>query len=151
MKMALRKLSIGATIAVAVTGLFLTLLTAGLLTTSQTVPSTGTVTAVNIGVYSDAQCTQNLTSINWGTIPPGNSTTRTVYVKNTGTTALTLSMTTASWVPSNANTYLALTWDRANYVLNPNTSVSAILTLTASASAGNLTSFSFNIIIAGTG
>src|SRR3990170_4219073 len=148
--MAIRKISTGATIAIAVTGLFLTLITAGALTTSQTVPSTGSITTVNVGVYNDAACTQNCTSIDWGTLPPGNSTTRTVYVKNTGTGSLTLSMTTANWVPSNANTYLTLTWNRANYVLNANTSVSATLTLTASASAGNITSFSFNIIITGT-
>ena len=148
--MAIRKISTGATIAIAVTGLFLTLITAGLLTTSQTVPSAGTITAVNVGVYSDSACTQNLTSINWGTLPPGNSTTRTIYIKNTGTGSITLSMTTANWIPSNANTYLTLTWDRANYVLNANVSVSATLTLAASVSAGNITSFSFNIIITGT-
>jgi hypothetical protein len=148
--MAIGKISIGATIALAVTGLFLTLVTVGLLSSSQTVPSNGTVTAVGVGVYSDSACTLNLTSIDWGAISPGNSTTRTIYIKNTGTIPVTLSMTTGSWVPSNANTYITLTWNRANYVLNANTSVSAVLTLTASSSAGNITSFSFNIIITGT-
>jgi len=150
MNLALRKLSIGATIAVAVTGLFLTLLTAGLLTTSQTVPSAGTVTAVNVGVYTDAAGTQNCTSIDWGILPPGNSTSRTVYIKNYGNVPVTLSMTTANWVPSNATTYLTFSWNRAGYVLNANTTVSATLTLVASANAGNITSFSFNIIIIGT-
>ena len=150
MNLALRKLSIGATIAVAVTGLFLTLLTAGLLTTSQTVPSAGTVTAVNVGVYTDAAGTQNCTSIDWGILPPGNSTSRTVYIKNYGNVPVTLSMTTANWVPSNAATYLTFSWNRAGYVLNANTTVSATLTLVASANAGNITSFSFNIIIVGT-
>lgn len=150
MNLALRKLSIGATIAVAVTGLFLTLLTAGLLTTSQTVPSAGTVTAVNVGVYTDAAGTQNCTSIDWGILPPGNSTSRTVYIKNYGNVPVTLSMTTANWVPSNATNYLTFSWNRAGYVLNANTTVSATLTLVASANAGNITSFSFNIIIIGT-
>ena len=114
--MAMRKLSIGATIAIAVTGLFLTLIAAGVLTSSQTVQSSGTVTAVNVGVYSDIGCTQNCTSIDWGTLSPGNSTTRPIYVKNTGTIPITLSMTTTSWVPSNANTYLTVTWNRENSV-----------------------------------
>jgi hypothetical protein len=148
--MEMRKLSTGTVIAVALTGLFLTMITAGVLVASQTVQSGGTITAINVGVYSDSGCTQNCTSIDWGTLAPTNSTTRTIYVKNTGTIPVTLSMTTLSWVPSNANTYLALTWNRQNYALAAGSSVSATLTLTASASAGNITTFSFDIVITGT-
>ena len=145
-----RRISVGALIAVVATGLFLTLLTSGLLMSSQTVQSGGTVNSVNVGVYSDSGCTQNCTTLDWGAITPGNSVTRTVYVKNTGTLPVTLSMTTGNWVPSNANTYLTLTWNQGGVVLAAGNSVTAILTLTASSSAGNLTSFSFNIIITGT-
>ena len=140
----------GATIAIAVTGLFLTMITAGALVSSQTVPSGGTITAVNVGVYSNSACTQNCTSINWGTLAPGNSTTQTIYVKNTGTVPVTLSMATANWSPSNANAYLSVTWNRDSYVLAAGSSVSAKLTLTASASAGSITTFNFNIVITGT-
>ena len=145
-----RKISAGVIIAIAATGLFMTLLTTGLLMSSQTLQSSGTVTAVNVGVYSDSGCTQNCTSISWGSIAPGNSTTKTVYVKNTGTIPMTLSMTTASWVPSNANTYISLSWNRGGTVLSVGQSINATLTLSASSNAGNITSFSFNIIITGT-
>jgi len=148
--MAIRTVSMGAIIAIAMTGLFLTMLTAGVLTSSQSVSSGGTITAVNVGVYTDSACTQNCTSIDWGTLAPGASTTRTIYVKNTGTIPVTLSMTATSWVPSNANTYLTLTWNRESSVLAAGSSVSATLTLTASSSAGSITTFSFNIIITGT-
>lgn len=148
--MAMRKVSIGATMAIALTGLFLTMITAGLITTSKTLTSTGSITALNVGIYSDSGCTQNATSIDWGMIAPGNSTIRTLYVKNIGTIPIILKMTTSTWVPSTATQYLSLGWDKENYVLNPNLSVMATLTLTASSSAGNLTSFSFNIIIGGT-
>ena len=148
--MSLPKLSLGATIAIAVTGLFLTMITAGALVSSQTVPSAGTVTAVNVGVYTNSACTSNCTSIDWGTLSPGGSTTKTIYVKNTGTIPVTLSMTTANWSPSNANNYLTITWNRANYALAAGSSVSATLTLTASSSAGAITNFSFDIIITGT-
>jgi len=145
-----RKISVGALIATVATGLFLTLLTSGLLMSSQTVQSGGTVNSVNVGVYTDSGCTQNCTTIDWGALTPGASVARTVYVKNTGTLPVTLSMTSGSWVPSNANTYLTLTWNRGGTVLAPGSSVSATLTLSATSSAGNLTSFSFNIIITGT-
>lgn len=148
--MAMRKVSTGAMVAIAVTGLFLTMVTAGVLVSSQTVPSVGTITAVNVGVYTESGCTQNCTNIDWGTLAPGNSTTRTVYVKNTGSVPVTLSMATGNWIPSNANIYLTLAWNRPNYVLAAGSSVSATLTLTASASAGSITAFSFNIVITGT-
>jgi hypothetical protein len=145
----MQKISIGVIIALAATGIFLSLVTAGLIAT-QTVPSNGTVSAVNVGVYSDSGCTQNLTSISWGTLYPGNSTTRTIYVKNTGTLPITLTLTSGSWVPTTANTVLTLTWNRQNTVLNAGQSVDATLTLAAASSTGSLTNFSFNIIITGT-
>lgn len=144
------KISIAAIVAIAATSLFLTVLTTGLLTTSQTVPASGTITGINVGVYTDSACTLNCTSIDWGTLAPGNSTSKTIYIKNTGNIPVTLSLATSNWVPSNANTYLTLTWNRASYVLSAGASVSASLTLTASASAGSITTFSFNIIITGT-
>ena len=148
--MSLRGISAGGLIAVAITGLFLTVLTSGLITASQTVPTAGTVTAIHVGVYTDSACTQNCSSISWGALSPGNQTTKTVYIKNTGTMPITLSMTTASWVPSNANTYLTASWNRGNNVLSPGASVSAGLTLTVSSNAASITSFSFNIVITGT-
>jgi hypothetical protein len=144
----MRKLSTGAIIALAATGIFLTMVTAGLITT-QTLQSNGTMTTINVGVYSDSACTQNLTSISWGSIYPGNSTTRTIYVKNTGTLPVTLTMTTGSWVPTTASSVLTLTWNRQNTVLNAGQSISATLTLSVASSTGNLTDFSFNIIITG--
>jgi len=145
-----RKITIGAMIAITVTCLLSTLLATGLLTVSQTLQSSGTVTAVNVGVYSDSGCSQNCTSINWGSIAPGDSSTRTIYIKNTGTIPLVLSMTTGSWVPSNANTYIGLSWNRGGVVLSAGQSISATLTLSASASAGAITDFSFSMTITGT-
>jgi hypothetical protein len=145
----LRKLSLGLTIAIVATGLFITLVATGTLTSSQTVMSAGTITSVNVGVYSDAGCTQNCTSLDWGILSPSNSTTRTIYVKNTGTIPVTLGMTTTSWAPSNANTYLMAIWNQEGHVLAAGISVSVTLTLTASANAGSLTTFSFNTIITG--
>jgi len=148
--MPVRGISTGGLIAIAIAGLFLTVLTSGLITTSQTVPTAGTVTAINVGVYADLGCTQNCTSISWGTLSPGNQVTKTVYIKNTGTVPATLSMSTANWVPSNANTHLSLAWNRANYILAVGASVPATLTLTVSTNAAGINSFSFNIVITGT-
>jgi hypothetical protein len=146
----MRKLSTATIIALTATGIFLTLVTAGLIAT-QTIPSDGTVTsAANIGAYTDSDCTQNCTHISWGTLNPDSTTSKTVYVKNTGTVALTLSMATENWTPTDADDYLTLTWDQQNTVLDASQSVPANLTLTVAADTGDLTNFSFNIIITGT-
>jgi hypothetical protein len=146
------KVSTGALIAIVATGILLTLVTSGALLATQQVPSTGTVSAVNVGVYTNSGCTSNCTSISWGTISPGSSTTYTVYVKNTGNVPVTLSMTTSGWNPTSANGPITLAWNREGTSLNAGDSVSATLTLTVSSSiSSSITNFSFNIVITGTG
>lgn len=150
--MAMRKISTGTIMAIAIVGLILTVTTAGLLSASQSVYSTGTVdiTAVNVGVYSDAGCTLSLTSISWGTISPGNSVTQTIYVKNTGNTPITLSMTTSNWNPVAANGPISISWNRQSQVLSAGSSIAATVTLTVSSSISGVTDFSVNIVITGT-
>jgi hypothetical protein len=144
------KISTGMLVATVAAGLLLTLTTAGLLSVNQTVPSSGTVTAVNVGVYSNSACTQNLTSLSLGTISPGTSVNRTIYVKNTGNSPITLSMTKTNWNPPSANGPLTLTWDREGTTLNPAQVSTATLTLTVSSSVSGITTFSVDIIISGT-
>ena len=146
--MATPKLSTGVIIALAATSIFLTLVTAGIIAT-QTIPSSGTVTTVNVGVYTDSECTQNCTSISWGVIYPGNSTSTTIYVKNNGTIPITLSMATDSWAPTEASDCLTLTWDQEGTELVVGELVSANLTLSAASDTGDLTDFNFNIAITG--
>ena len=45
----------------------------GVLQTSTTIGSSGTVKAINVEVYWDEACTQNVTEIDWGTLEPGSS------------------------------------------------------------------------------
>jgi hypothetical protein len=148
--MEFQKFSKFAVIAVAVVGILLTATTAALLSTSQTVPLNGTITAVNLGVYTDSNCTQTATALNVGTLSPGGTATQTVYIKNTGNIAETLTMTTNNWTPTNANTYLTLTWNRQNTVLNAGATTQATLTLTAASNTGSLTTFSCDITLTGT-
>jgi hypothetical protein len=128
----------------------LTVTTLAAITSNQTVTYSGTVTAVNLGVYTDSGCTQPCTSISAVAISPGSSVTQTIYVKNNGNVAETLTMAVSSWSPSNANTYLTLSWNRQSTVLNAGASVQATLTLTAASNCGSLTDFSCSVTITGT-
>lgn len=149
--MAMRKIRVGLILAIAAVGLILTATTAGLLSISQTVPSTGTITTVNVNVYSDSGYTQALTSIDWGTIAPGNNANKTIYVKNTGNTQITLTMTENSWTPSGANGPIVITWNKENATLAAGASTPAILNLSVSSGISGIASFSVNIVITGTG
>lgn len=121
-----------------------------LLQSSRTISSHGTIRGVNVGVYSDSGCTQQLSSLEWGTIDNGSQTVKTVYVKNEGTSSMALSISNGTWVPVDATSYLTLTWNRESYVLANGTSVGADLTLGVSPTFTNGTDFSFNIVIIGT-
>ena len=146
-----KKTAIGFAIAaIAIAGLFLTIATSGLIVSSQTVQNSGVVASANVGLYSDYSCTQSVSSISWGTVSPGNSITRTVYVKNIGNVPLTVSMTKTNWSPTSANGPVTLTWDRENSVLTANQVVAATLTLGISSNAIGITTFSFDIVITGT-
>ena len=148
-----RKLSIiTALLALVVIGLALSLTAFSVITTSTSLASAGTVsTSANLGVYSDSACTQPLSSITWGTLTPGGTSTQTIYVKNTSSSlSLTLDMTTNSWSPASANGPITITWNQQSTDLQPGQSTAATLTLTVSPSISDITSFSDQIDITGT-
>ena len=120
------------------------------LSRSQSLNSYGNVVAVNLGVYQDSACTVNATSIDWGMLDPGSSVTRSVYVKNTGNVAVTLSLAVSSWSPSLAGSYLAVTWDKQGAVLSAGQVVQVTFTLTVSANVTGFTDFSNVLVVSGT-
>jgi hypothetical protein len=151
--MAMQKIPIGVVLAIAITGVVLSALAAGLLAAYQSVPNTGNVKAVGVGVYWEGSCTNNVTSIDWGFLEPGAVVSKTVYIRNNGNVAETLNMTTDNWDSASASAYMTLSWSREGYVLGTSEStrvVEAVLTLSVSSSISGVTSFSFDIILTGT-
>jgi hypothetical protein len=71
----------------------------------------------------------------------------TVYVRNEGNVAASLSLATDNWNPSNASNYLALSWNYVGQPLSPQEVTSVTLILTVSPSVHGIESFSFDIII----
>ena len=123
----------------------------GLLSTSRTLPSTGTIMAINVEVYWDVAGTQNVTSIDWGIPAPGDIINKTIYVKNTGNNLMNISMSSSNWAPAGASTYLTATWDQEGTSVAAGGTVQAILSLDVSSGITGITDFSFNIVIEGTG
>jgi hypothetical protein len=120
-----------------------------LLQPSTTITNTGTIEALNVGVYQDSACTQPLSSINWGTLKPGTAANRTIYVKNTGNAAVSLNMTVTTWNPSIASSYITLTWDKQGSLVAVGNNVQALLVLSVSANVNGFTDFNCTTIISG--
>jgi len=122
-----------------------------LFSSSQALPSSGNIVTVNVGVYSDIACTQELDAFGWGEISPGASVTHTIYVKNSGNSQVTLSMNAADWSPTEANGPMVLAWDKEGTTLLPEEVTTAMLTLSVAQNiVSDITEFSVGIVVTGT-
>ena len=148
------KPALGTLIALITTGLFLVILTSstlisGVVISAQSINSGGTITSMNVEIFRNIECTQSCPDISWGTITPGESTNKTIYIKNTGNKPITLVMTTENWIPANTGTYMSLTWDKENTSLNPGQTAITTLTLEVALDINSIDDFNFDIIITG--
>jgi len=137
-------------VAIALAGILITVTTIAALSVSRTLPLNGTINTVNVEAYTNSACTIPCTALNVGNVNPGSTVTQTIYIKNTGSIPVTLTMVTSGWSPASASSYLTLSWNRQNHVLNADASVSATLTLTVASNTGSLTTFSCSVTITGT-
>ena len=148
-----RKVATAILAAVALTAIagFMLAQVASIIQSSSTLSNVGTEKAVGIGVYWDAALTNRTTTINWGTLDPGTQKAFTVYIRNEGNTAITLSQAISNWNPATASTYMALTWNYNNQPINPGATTQVTLTLTVSPSITGIINFGFDIAIIGNG
>ncbi len=122
----------------------------GLLTTSRTLSSTGSIMAINVEVFWDSAGTQNVTSVDWGIPAPGDKVNQTIYVKNTGNGPMNITLTTIGWTPAGAATYLDVLWDQEGTSVAAGNIIQAIITLDVSSGITRISDFSFDIVIEGT-
>jgi hypothetical protein len=146
--MAVQRITVGTILAMMTIGTVLSVL--GVFVATHSISNTVYVKTVGVSVYWDIGCTQEVTSISWGYMEPGSSMDKTVYVKNEGTVVMKLSMTTESWNPASAASYITQSWNRENNVLDPGSVVQATLTLSLSSTTTGITNASFDTVITGT-
>lgn len=126
-------------------------LLAALLSYSLTIHSSGTVTAVGLGIYWNAAATQNVTSLPWGNVWPGSVYSVTVFAKNIRNSNVTLSMNTSNWSPSTATKYLAFSWNYTNgHVMLPGQIIPVAFQLAIASNMTGIVNFSFDIIVIAT-
>lgn len=122
----------------------------GVVFTNVTPNPTDSPATINLGIYKDNACTQEMTTIDWGSLTPGSTATYVFYAKNTGNTKETVTLSTTGWSPSTASQYISVTWNQNNAALNAGEVVQATLTLTVSANIDStITTFSNTIVVTG--
>jgi len=123
----------------------------GVLTASTTIGSSGSIKAIGVGIYWDGACTNIASSIDWGVIEAGYSKEVTIYVKNSGNSDVTLSLSTDNWNPTEATDHLALDWNYGGQSLSADEVLQIKLNLSADAGTTGITDFSVDVIIGGIG
>jgi hypothetical protein len=102
-------------------------------------------TAWNIGVYWDKRCTTQASSINWGTLSPGQTTSVMVYVQNKGYESFVLLENTSNWNPTYSSQYLHFSWSCQNRTIEASKVISVTQTLSVSPHIKGISTFNFNI------
>jgi len=105
------------------------------------------VKGIGVGIYWDQACTNKTLSLNWGVISASSSNELTVYVRNEGNSAVSLSLNTSDWTPSATSSSISLNWNYTDQVLSINEVIPIQLALTVSPTVTNITNFSFETAI----
>lgn len=147
--MAMQKVRLSAIFAV-ITVATIVVTALGALTASYPFNNMARIKAVGVSVYWYNNGTSPVSTIDWGILAPGETTAKTIYIHNNGTVPVILNMAISEWVPNTAATYITVTWNCSNYVLNAGYYVGAALNLSVNSTISGITSFSFNLVITGT-
>ncbi len=107
------------------------------------------VSTTKIGVYWNQICTDTVTSINWGSLSPGENKNITLYVQNEDNTTIILAINATNWNPEEAHEFLAFSWTPTNATIDPQKVAKITLTLEVKQNTTDLTDFSFDILFEG--
>ena len=104
---------------------------------------------VEIDVYEDLACTTVQSSIEWGEIEAGESSSVTIYIKNNGDTDILLGLDSENWTPTNSEDYTTLSWDDYGTALTPGEVRGVTLILNVDPDCPPMNNFSFDVVIIG--
>lgn len=114
------------------------------------VPNVSAVTTtMNLGVYSDRNCTQLVYSIDWGILYPGGFENVVTYVRNEGNESFVLALTPLNWNPENASRYLDFSWTSEDKKVDAGQVVKVTQSLYVFPYVSGISSFRFDIFLEG--
>jgi hypothetical protein len=104
--------------------------------------------SVMVSLYEDENCTQSLSTLDWGFLSPGDSAMYLVYLRNNGNVNATLDFfNTQNHDPPDLVNYVSLSWNYTGQILKPNEVIPIKFDLYVSPLLVNVTNFRFDIIV----
>jgi len=126
-------------------------LATGVFLAQRVIANVAVIKTVGVGVYEDVDFTVSVTQIDWGVLEPGATKNFTAYLRNESNVPISLNMTTQNWNPPEAEQFISVSWDQEGKTLQTNQVVSVTFSLSVSPNVSGVTSFSFEIVITGSG
>jgi len=123
----------------------------GVFLAQRVIANVATIKTVGVGVYKDVDFTVSVTQIDWGVLEPGTVKNFTAYLRNESNVPISLNMTTQNWNPPATESFISVSWDQEGKMLEPDQVVPVTFTLSVSADVSGVKSFSFEIVITGSG
>jgi hypothetical protein len=105
------------------------------------------IIGIGVGIYWDKDCTNTTRCLNWGLIEPNSNKNLTLYLRNEGNSDVSLRLGASNWTPSNASSYMSLSWNYSGQILKTNELIPIKLTLRVSPTIADITDFSLETII----
>jgi hypothetical protein len=133
-----------------ITSLLFASVASGIISYVITIPTTGTISTVGIGIYNDPAATINVTAISWGILTPNQSTQKLLYIKNTNLINCVVTLTENNWNPTNAHEYMTISWNYSGQTLTPSMILPVTVTLSLYDNASAIMNFGFDMIFTAT-
>ena len=111
----------------------------------------GRLKLLNLKAYADPETTQEISAIDWGTIPAGGTSQTLLYLKSMSTVTCKLSMSTENWDPPGLAQYMSVTWTYDETLVAPFEVRAIEFTLHVSEDVISDEYFSFDLVIIAAG
>ena len=115
------------------------------------IPTVATLKLMGVGVYKDVNFTVPVSEIDWGIIEPGEQKNFSAYIKNESNVPITLTMHTEDWSPLNASSFISFSWDYNGTEIPVDGYIPVTFILNVDTATASIDSFSFTIVIIGSG
>jgi hypothetical protein len=105
----------------------------------------------SIDVFWDANCMNPVSSIDWGTLSPGDVENITVFVRNEGESGTVLALNVSDWNPLPAASYLNIGWNYSGTTVPPGQVLPLTLSMVVNESISGITDFGVNVTVSSGG
>jgi len=115
------------------------------------ISNSATLKVLSVGVYKDVNFTVAVTQIDWGILEVGETKNFSAYIKNESNVPITLTMWTEDWNPTNASSFINVSWNYNATQIPVQGDVPVTFILHVSPEISDISIFSFTIVLVGSG